>query len=66
MLDLAFFEAGSEHQIIHDGETLLEFRTPSRVHALGSKASSLARASEGGKSERLGNTERYQVSQRLV
>jgi hypothetical protein len=44
---------------------LLEFRTPSRVHALGSKASSLARALRGGKPEPLGSTERYQESQRL-
>jgi hypothetical protein len=34
------------------------------VLALGSKASSLARALRGGKPERPGNTERYQESQK--
>jgi hypothetical protein len=64
MLYPTFFEAASEHLINRDGEMLLEFRTPSRVLALGSKASSLARALGGGKPARLVNTGRYQESQK--
>ena len=64
MLDLAFFEAKLEHQINRDGEKLPEFRTPSHVHALGSKASSLGRVSKGDKPEPLGNTGRYPENQR--
>jgi hypothetical protein len=65
MLDLAFFEAESEHLIIRDDETRPLFQIPSRAHALDSKASNLGRASKGGRPEPLGNTERYQESQRL-
>jgi hypothetical protein len=65
MLDLTFFEAKLEHQINRDGEKLRGSRTPSHGHALGSKASSLARALKGGKPEPLGNTERYPENQRL-
>jgi hypothetical protein len=65
MLDPTFFEAKLEHQINRDGEKLHEFRTPSRAHALGSKASSLAHASKGDKPEPLGSSGRYPENQRL-
>jgi hypothetical protein len=65
MLDLTFFEAKLEHQINRACEKLPLFQIPSRAHALDSKASNLGRASKGGRPEPLGNTERYQESQRL-
>jgi hypothetical protein len=65
-LFLTFFEAESEHQINHEGEKLRVSQIPFRAHALGSKASSLGRASKGGKPEPLGSTGRYPKNQRLV
>ena len=65
MLALTFFEAKLEHQINRDDGMLPESRTPSLVHALGSKASSLGRASTSGKPEPLGNTVRYPTNQKL-
>jgi len=65
MLAPTSFEAGSEHQIIRDYGMLLEFRTPSRAHASGSKASNLDRASKGDKPALLGNSGRYPKNQRL-